>query len=68
MLLRMPVSLTVKTTPRFGNERSEFEDKLADFYSIRKRVLGVGDSVFVGVLDSIKIDDTLLFYLTAFTL
>ena len=57
----MPVPLAVETTPGFRDKRSEFEHKSAYLNCSGKRVLGVGDSVFVGVFDSIEIDDTLLF-------
>ena len=64
----MPVALAVETTPGFRDKCSEFEHNFAYLNCSGKRVLGVGDSVFVGVFDSIEIDDTLFFYLKLFTL
>ena len=64
----MPVALAVEATTKFRNICSEFKNKFANFHSSRKSVLCVGDSVVVGVFDSIEIDDTLFFDLDMFTL
>ena len=62
------ISLTFETTPRLWNVKFHFEQKAADLYLLRELERVKCNRVHVGVFNSIKVRDTLLFELCLFSL